>query len=423
MYNVCSIKGYIMDKPLAYRMKPKTLDEFFGQEHIVGENKLLYRLIKADRLTSIILWGPPGCGKTSLAKVIANTTQYNFVELNATSAGVADIKKIAEDSKNLFMNPKGKTIVFIDEIHRFNKLQQDALLPLVEKGVVILIGATTENPYFEVNKALVSRSTIFKLEPLDASSTAKIITNAISNKENGLGNYKINIKEKEIMFLAKAVEGDVRTALNALELAVISSNMESDGSVTITEEILEECLQSRKLHYDKNSEAHYDTISAFIKSMRGSDVDAAIHYLARMLEAGEDPMFIARRIVICAAEDVGMANPNALVVANAAMQAVHQIGMPEARIILAEAVCVVCNSRKSNSAYMAINSAIDDVRNIDVGQVPMHVRNAPIADMKKDGYNVGYKYPHDYPGGIVEQQYLPDEIKDKKYFIPKDWEV
>ena len=412
-----------MDKPLAYRMKPKSLDEFFGQEHIVGKDKLLYRLIKADRLTSIILWGPPGCGKTSLAKVIANTTQYNFVELNATSAGVSDIKKVAEDSKNLFMNPKGKTIVFIDEIHRFNKLQQDALLPLVEKGVVILIGATTENPYFEVNKALVSRSTIFKLQPLEADATAKIISNAIKNKENGLGNYKVNITEKEIEFLAKAVEGDVRTALNALELAVISSDMGFDGSVTITEEILQECLQSRKLHYDKNSEAHYDAISAFIKSMRGSDVDAAIHYLARMLEAGEDPMFIARRIVICAAEDVGLANPNALVVANAAMQAVHQIGMPEARIILAEAVCVVCRSRKSNSAYMAINEAMEDVRNIDVGQIPMHIRNAPVEGMEKEGYHVRYKYPHDYPGAIVEQQYLPDEIKDKKYFKPKEWEV
>ena len=412
-----------MDKPLAYRMKPKSLDDFFGQEHIVGKDKLLYRLIKADRLTSIILWGPPGCGKTSLAKVIANTTEYNFVELNATSAGVADIKKVAEDSKNLFMNPKGKTIIFIDEIHRFNKLQQDALLPLVEKGVLILIGATTENPYFEVNKALVSRSTIFKLQPLDAEATAKVISNAIKDKENGLGNYKINITQKDIEFLAKAVEGDVRTALNALELAVISSDMEFDGSVTITEEILQECLQSRKLHYDKNSEAHHDTISAFIKSMRGSDTDAAIHYLARMLEAGEDPMFIARRIVICAAEDVGLANPNALVVANAAMQAVHQIGMPEARIILAEAVCVVSKSRKSNSAYVAINEAMADVRNIDVGQVPMHIRNAPIVEMEKEGYHVGYKYPHDYPGAVVEQQYLPDEIKDKKYFNPKEWEV
>ena len=412
-----------MDKPLAFRMKPTTLEEFYGQEHIVGKDKLLYRLIKADRLTSVIFWGPPGCGKTSLARVIANTTKYNFVELNATSAGVSDIKKIAEDNSNMFFNPSGKTIVFIDEIHRFNKLQQDALLPMVEKGTIILIGATTENPYFEVNKALVSRSTIFKLEPLTADAVEDIIRSTLSNKENGLGNYKINIDEDAIRFLARTTEGDVRTALNALELAVISSELESDGSVKVTAEILEECLQSRKLYYDKNSEVHYDTISAFIKSMRGSDANAAIHYLARMLEAGEDPMFIARRIVICAAEDVGLANPNALVVANAAMQAVHQVGMPEARIILAEAVCVVANSRKSNSAYLAINNAIDDVHNIDVGEVPMHIRNAPVKEMEKDGYHVGYKYPHDYPGGMVEQQYLPDEIKDKKYYIPKEWEV
>ena len=412
-----------MDKPLAFRMKPTTLEEFYGQEHIVGKDKLLYRLIKADRLTSVIFWGPPGCGKTSLARVIANTTKYNFVELNATSAGVSDIKKIAEDTNNLFFNPSGKIIVFIDEIHRFNKLQQDALLPMVEKGTIILIGATTENPYFEVNKALVSRSTIFKLEPLTTDAVEDIIRSTLSNKENGLGNYKIDIDDDAIGFLARTTEGDVRTALNALELAVISSELEADGSVKVTADILEECLQSRKLYYDKNSEVHYDTISAFIKSMRGSDANAAIHYLARMLEAGEDPMFIARRIVICAAEDVGLANPNALVVANAAMQAVHQVGMPEARIILAEAVCVVANSRKSNSAYIAINNAIEDVHNMDVGEVPMHIRNAPIKEMEKDGYHVGYKYPHDYPGGIVEQQYLPDEIKDKKYYIPKEWEV
>lgn len=412
-----------MEKPLAFRMKPKTLEEFYGQEHIIGENKLLYRLIKADKLTSVIFWGPPGCGKTSLARVIANTTKYNFVELNATASGVQDIKKIAEDTKNVFLNPKGKTIVFIDEIHRFNKLQQDALLPLVEKGTIILIGATTENPYFEVNKALVSRSTIFKLESLKPEAVESIIKNALKDTENGLGSYNIKIEEKVITFLAKATMGDVRTALNALELAVISSDMDIDGSVNITEEVLEECMQSKKLHYDKNSEAHYDTISAFIKSMRGSDVDAAIHYLARMLEAGEDPMFIARRIVICAAEDVGLANPNAIVVANACMQAVHQIGMPEARIILAEAVCVVARSRKSNSAYLAINNAIEDVKNIDIGEIPMHIRNAPIEDMRSEGYNVGYKYPHDYPNGIVEQQYLPDKIKDKKYFEPKKWEV
>lgn len=412
-----------MDKPLAFRMKPKTLEEFYGQEHIIGKDKLLYRLIKADRLTSVIFWGPPGCGKTSLARVIANTTKYNFVELNATSAGVSDIKKIAEDSNNAFFNPSGKTIVFIDEIHRFNKLQQDALLPLVEKGVIILIGATTENPYFEVNKALVSRSTIFKLEPLTEKAVEDIICSALRNTENGLGKYKINIDENAVKFLARTTQGDVRTALNALELSVISSELGTDGSVTVTEEILEECMQSRKLYYDKNSEVHYDTISAFIKSMRGSDANAAIHYLARMLEAGEDPMFIARRILICAAEDVGLANPNALVVANAAMQAVHQVGMPEARIILAEAVCVVANSRKSNSAYLAINSAIEDVRNIDVGEIPMHIRNAPIKEMEKDGYNVGYKYPHDYPEGKVEQEYLPENIKDRKYFNPKDWEV
>jgi len=412
-----------MEKPLAFRMKPKTLDEFYGQEHIIGKDKLLYRLIKADRLTSVIFWGPPGCGKTSLARVIANTTKYNFVELNATSAGVSDIKKIAEDSNNAFFNPSGKTIVFIDEIHRFNKLQQDALLPLVEKGIIILIGATTENPYFEVNKALVSRSTIFKLEPLTEKAVEDIIYSALRNTENGLGKYNINIDENAVKFLARATQGDVRTALNALELSVISSELGADGSVTVTAEILEECMQSRKLYYDKNSEVHYDTISAFIKSMRGSDPDAAIHYLARMLEAGEDPMFIARRVVICAAEDVGLANPSALVVANAAMQAVHQVGMPEARIILAEAVCVVANSRKSNSAYLAINSAIEDVRNIDVGEIPMHIRNAPIKEMEKDGYHVGYKYPHDYPEGKVEQQYLPDNIKDRKYFIPKDWEV
>ena len=412
-----------MDKPLAFRMKPKTLEEFYGQEHIIGKDKLLYRLIKADRLTSVIFWGPPGCGKTSLARVIANTTKYNFVELNATSAGVSDIKKIAEDSNNAFFNPSGKTIVFIDEIHRFNKLQQDALLPLVEKGVIILIGATTENPYFEVNKALVSRSTIFKLEPLTEKAVVDIIYSALRNTENGLGKYKINIDEDAVRFLARATQGDVRTALNALELSVISSELGADGSVTVTAEILEECMQSRKLYYDKNSEVHYDTISAFIKSMRGSDANAAIHYLARMLEAGEDPLFIARRVVICAAEDVGLANPNALVVANAAMQAVHQVGMPEARIILAEAVCVVANSRKSNSAYLAINSAIEDIRNIDVGDIPMHIRNAPIKDMEKEGYHVGYKYPHDYPEGKVEQEYLPDKIKDRKYFIPKDWEV
>ena len=411
-----------MEKPLAYRMRPTSLDEFVGQEHIVGKDKLLYRLIKADRLTSVILWGPPGCGKTSLAYVISKTTKYKYIELNATSSGVSDIKRIGEELDNAFLNPQGKAIVFIDEIHRFNKLQQDALLPYVEKGKIILIGATTENPYFEVNKALVSRSTILKLNALTYEDVFKILKNALSDKEKGLGNYIVNITDETLMFLSKQSGGDVRTALNSLELAVVTSKMDIDGSVKITDEIIEECMQKRKLMYDKSSDAHYDNISAFIKSMRGSNPDATLLYMARMLEAGEDPMFIARRIVICAAEDVGLANPEALVIANAAMQAIHQIGMPEARIILSEAALVVALSRKSNSAYMGINSAMEDVKNSETGQVPMHLRNAPIEDMKKQGYSNGYLYPHNYTDGYVKQQYMPDESINKKYFYPKEWE-
>lgn len=412
-----------MEQPLAYRMKPKTLDDFFGQEQIVGENKLLYRLIKADRLSSAIFWGPPGCGKTSLARIIANTTKHKFVELNATSAGVADIKKIAEEAGNLFLNPTGKTICFIDEIHRFNKLQQDALLPLVEKGVIILIGATTENPYFEVNAALVSRSTVFKFEPLTREDIKKVIKHAITDTTNGLGMYKINITDEVIDYIAVLSGGDVRTALNGVELAVITTQMDETGAVNITKDIIAESMQQKKMHYDKNSNEHYDTISAFIKSMRGSDVDATLIYLAKMIAAGEDSKFIARRIVICAAEDVGLANPNALVVANAAMQAVAAIGMPEGRIVLSEAAVYVAKSRKSNSAYMGINSALNEVENGDIGEIPMHIRNAPIEDMRKFGYNNGYKYPHDFEEGLVEQQYLPDKIKGKKYFTPKPWEV
>ncbi len=412
-----------MEQPLAYRMKPKTLEDFFGQEQIVGENKLLYRLIKADRLSSAIFWGPPGCGKTSLARIIANTTKHKFIELNATSAGVADIKKIAEEAGNLFLNPTGKTICFIDEIHRFNKLQQDALLPLVEKGVIILIGATTENPYFEVNAALVSRSTVFKFEPLTHEDIKKIIAHAITDTTNGLGMYKITIADDVIDYIAELSGGDVRTALNGIELAVITTEMDATGVVNITKEVIAESMQQKKMHYDKNSNEHYDTISAFIKSMRGSDIDATLIYLAKMLAAGEDPKFIARRIVICAAEDVGLANPNALVVANAAMQAVAAIGMPEGRIILSEAAVYVAKSRKSNSAYMGINEALNEVENNDIGEIPMHIRNAPIEDMKKFGYSNGYKYPHDFEDGRVEQQYLPDKLKGKKYYTPKPWEV
>lgn len=412
-----------MEQPLAYRMKPKTLDDFFGQEQIVGENKLLYRLIKADRLSSAIFWGPPGCGKTSLARVIASTTKHKFVELNATNSGVADIKKIAEEAGNLFLNPTGKTICFIDEIHRFNKLQQDALLPLVEKGIIILIGATTENPYFEVNAALVSRSTVFKFEPLGLEDIKKIINHAIHDTKNGLGLYKINISDEVIEYAASLSAGDVRTALNGVELAVITTKMDDTGCINITKEIIADSMQQKKMHYDKNSNEHYDTISAFIKSMRGSDVDATLIYLAKMIAAGEDPKFIARRIVICAAEDVGLANPNALVVANAAMQAVANIGMPEGRIILSEAAVYVAKSKKSNSVYLGIDNALNEVENGDIGEIPMHIRNAPIEDMKKHGYSNGYKYPHDFDGGFVEQQYLPDKIKTKKYYTPKSWEV
>ena len=404
------------DKPLAYRMRPRTLEEYVGQKHILGKDKILYRTIKADRLSSIILFGPPGCGKTSLAKVISETTKYKFEKLNAVTSGVSDIKKVIEDAKNLFLNPTGKCILFIDEIHRFNKLQQDALLPAVEDGTIILIGATTENPYFEVNKALISRSMVFKLEPLSEEDILDVLKMALQRKD-GLGEYNIKIDEHTLKTIASISGGDVRTALNGLEIAVLTTEMDRDGYITITDQIAADSMQKKKAMFDKSGDSHYDNISAFIKSMRGSDPDAAIFYLARALNAGEDPMFLARRIVIAATEDVGMANPNALVVANAAMQAVHQVGMPEARIILAEAAVYVATSKKSNASYLAINKAMEDVSTKDTGEVPMHIRNAPIEDMKNLGYHEGYKYPHDYPGHVVEQQYLPDKMVGTKYYI------
>ena len=406
-------------EPLAYRMKPTKLEEFVGQEHIIGEDKLLYRLIKADKLTSIILWGPPGCGKTSLARIIANTTNSKFETLNATTAGISDIKQIIEEGKNLFFNPNQKTILFIDEIHRFNKLQQDTLLPYVESGEIILIGATTENPYFEVNKALLSRSTVFKLKALEKKDVLKAIDICLKDSVNGLGGYNINFENSAKEYLANIVSGDLRTAFNTMELAILSTDMDSNGVINITEDVISECIQNKKLSYDKGSDEHYDTISAFIKSMRGSDPDATLFYLAKMLSAGEDPMFIARRIVIAASEEVSIANNDALVVANAAMQAVHQIGMPEARIILAQAAVNVAISPKSNATYLGINKAIEDIKNKYTGEIPMHIRNSPVKEMANHEYGVGYKYPHDYENGYVEQQYLPDEMVGTVYYKPK----
>lgn len=405
-----------LSQPLAYRMKPKTLEDYVGQEHILGKDKILYRTIQADRLSSIILWGPPGCGKTSLAKVISNTTKYKFTKINAVTAGIGDIKNAIEEAKNILLNPTGKCILFIDEIHRFNKLQQDALLPYVEDGTVILIGATTENPYFEVNKALISRSMVFKLNPLTTDDIYKVLKKSLTSDE-GLKSYNIKIEDETLRKIAEVSNGDVRTALNGLEVAVLTTKMDKDGYINITNEIAADCVQSRKAIFDKNGDSHYDNISAFIKSMRGSDPDATIFYLARAIQGGEDPVFIARRIVIAAAEDVGMANPNALVVATAAMQAVTMVGMPESRIILSEAATYVATSPKSNATYLGINRALEDVENKDTGIIPMHIRNAPAEGMKKEGYGVGYKYPHDYEGHWVEQQYLPDKMLGTKYYI------
>ncbi len=408
-----------ISKPLAYRMSPKTLEDYVGQEHILGKDKILYRTIKADRLSSIILWGPPGCGKTSLARVISNTTKYKFLKINAVTSGVSDIKNAVETAQNVMLNPSGKCILFIDEIHRFNKLQQDALLPYVENGTIILIGATTENPYFEVNKALISRSMVFHLQPLTNENIFNVLKKSLT-AEDGLGSYNIKVEDETLKKLAITSGGDVRTALNGLEVAVLTTQLDSNGAINITDEILKECVQTRKSVFDKKGDSHYDNISAFIKSMRGSDADAALFYLARALNAGEDPVFMARRIVISAAEDVGMANPNALVIATSAMQAVTMVGMPEARIILAEATVYVATSKKSNASYLGINRALEDVANKDTGTIPMHIRNAPAEGMSQEGYGVGYKYPHDYPNHWVEQQYLPDKMLGTKYYIKDD---
>lgn len=405
-------------EPLAYRMSPRALEEFVGQEEIVGSGKLLYRMIKADRISSVILYGPPGTGKTSLARIIAATTKSNFEKLNAVTAGVSDIRRIVTDTQNPMLNPSGKTVLFVDEIHRFNKSQQDALLPYVENGTIVLIGATTENPFFEVNKALISRSSVFMLKPLSKDSVIKLLKKALTDKERGLGHYEVDMEEAAFDYLAEVSGGDARKALNSLELAVMTSEIRADGKIYIDIPTLEDCLQKKAIRFDKTGEEHYDNISAFIKSMRGSDPDAAVFYLARAIYAGEDPEFLARRIIICASEDVGMANPNALQVAVAAAEAVKMIGMPEGRIILAQAAVMVATSPKSNASYSAINKALEDIASKPTGEVPMHLRNAVTTGMKDLGYGQGYKYAHDYPGNIVKQEYLPEVMKGTVYYNP-----
>lgn len=405
------------ESPLASRLRPTTLDEVVGQEHIIGKGKLLYRAIKADKLSSILFYGPPGTGKTTLAKVIANTTSAEFMQINATSAGKKDMEEVVQKAKdNAGMYGK-KTILFIDEIHRFNKGQQDYLLPFVEDGTVILIGATTENPYFEVNAALLSRSIIFELHPLSAENIKTLLQRAVSD-ENGLAVYKAKIDPDALDFLAEISGGDARMALNAIELGVLTTQRSEDGIIHITQEVASECIQKRVVRYDKSGDNHYDTISAFIKSMRGSDPDAAVYYLARMLYAGEDIKFIARRIMICASEDVSNADPMALVVATSAAQAVERIGMPEARIILAQAVTYVASAPKSNSAITAIDEAMESVRNERISGIPTHLQDAHYKSASKLGHGVGYQYAHAFPNHYVEQQYLPDELVGRAFYRP-----
>ena len=406
--------------PLASRMRPTTLDEVVGQQHIVGKDKLLYRAIKADKLSSIIFYGPPGTGKTTLAKVIAHTTSAEFMQINATSAGKKDMEEVVEQAKaNQGMYQK-KTILFIDEIHRFNKGQQDYLLPFVEDGTIILIGATTENPYFEVNGALLSRSVIFELKKLSTDDIKTLIKRALTDKEKGMGAYDAQIDDDALDFLADVSNGDARAALTAIELGVLTTDRAEDGIIHITIDVASECIQKRVISYDKKGDNHYDTISAFIKSMRGSDPDAAVYYLARMLYAGEDVKFIARRIMILASEDIGNADPMAMVVASSAAAAVERVGMPEAQIILSQAVTYMACAPKSNAAYNAISEAMCVVKETKTPPVPAHLQDAHYGAAEKLGHGVGYKYAHDYPNHYVKQQYLPDGLTDQVFYRPSD---
>ncbi len=406
------------EAPLAARMRPRTLDEVVGQEHIIGKDKLLYRAIKADKISSVIFYGPPGTGKTTLAKVIANTTSAEFTQINATVAGKKDMEDVVAKAKDVQGMYGKRTILFIDEIHRFNKSQQDYLLPFVEDGTVILIGATTENPYFEVNGALISRSIIFELKPIPKEAVKELLKKAVYDEERGMGSYRAEIDEEALDFLADISGGDARHALNAIELGIMTTERSTDGKIHITLEVAQECIQKRAVQYDKNGDNHYDTISAFIKSMRGSDPDAAVYYLARMLYAGESVTFIARRIMICASEDVGNADPQAIVVATNASLAVERIGMPEAQIILAQAAAYVACAPKSNASCVAIERAMAEVERSGNLPIPTHLQDAHYKGAAKLGHGIGYKYAHDYPNHYVEQQYLPYELKGNEFYEP-----
>ncbi|MCB6611434.1 replication-associated recombination protein A [[Clostridium] symbiosum] len=408
------------EAPLASRLRPATLDEVVGQKHIIGKDKLLYRAIKADKLGSIIFYGPPGTGKTTLAKVIAGTTSARFRQLNATVAGKKDMEQVVQEAKDALGMYGQKTILFVDEIHRFNKSQQDYLLPFVEDGTLLLIGATTENPYFEVNGALISRSRIFELKPLEKEDIYELLKRAVYDKEKGMGSYKADISEDALNFLADMAGGDARAALNAVELGVLTTERSEDGLIHITLDVAQECIQKRAVRYDKGGDNHYDTISAFIKSMRGSDPDAAVYYLAKMLYAGEDIKFIARRIMICASEDVGNADPQALVVAVNAAQAVERLGMPEARIVLSQAVTYVASAPKSNAACVAIEEAEAAVRNTAAAPVPVHLQDRHYQGAEKLGRGLDYKYAHSYPNHYVKQQYLPDGLEGASFYRPTE---
>lgn len=406
------------ESPLAARMRPTTLDEVVGQQHIIGKDKLLYRAIRADKISSVIFYGPPGTGKTTLAKVIANTTSAEFTQVNATVAGKKDLEEVIQIAKDTLGMYGKRTILFIDEIHRFNKGQQDYLLPFVEDGTIILIGATTENPYFEVNGALISRSQIFELKPLETEDIKALLIKAVTDENKGMGAYRAQIDEDALEFLADMAGGDARHALNAIELGVMTTERSEDGWIHITIEVAQQCIQKRVIRYDKTGDNHYDTISAFIKSMRGSDPDAAVYYLAKMLKAGEEVAFIARRIMICAAEDVGNADPNALVVATNASLAVERLGMPEGRIVLAQAATYVACAPKSNSCICAIDAAMETVEQTGNLPIPPHLQDAHYKGAAKLGHGDGYRYAHSYPKHYVEQQYLPYELTGKEFYRP-----